>query len=52
MLLLFDLICNTIYRCDYAVKGVHMTVNKNVERIVNEFILATKPIGYYITVMA
>lgn len=31
---------------DYAIKDVHMTINKDVERIINEFVLASKPIGF------
>lgn len=31
---------------DYATQGTKMTVNKEIERVVDEFILASKPIGY------
>jgi hypothetical protein len=31
---------------DYAIHGAQMTLNKNVERVIKEFVLANKPIGY------
>lgn len=30
---------------DYASQGIKMTVNKEVKRVVNEFVVANKPIG-------
>lgn len=31
---------------DYATQGTKMTVNKEIERVIDEFIVASKPIGY------
>lgn len=38
-----------ISRCDYAVNGAEMTVNKDVERVIGEFVLGNQPIGLTFT---
>ncbi len=33
------------YRCDFAFKDVNLNVNKEVARVINEFVIGSKPIG-------